>query len=55
MRGLVEIDFQRFSFLGVFGGRQLPLASGDNKDNNAGDEKDAVNEYISLGLDPRIL
>lgn len=44
VRGLVKIDFQRLSFLGVFGGCKLPLAPGDDKDHDARNKKDAVNE-----------
>lgn len=54
MRGLVKIDFQRLSFLGVINSRQLPLAPSDYKNNNSSNDKNTINGYVSLGLDLRI-
>ena len=53
MRGLVEIDFERFSALGVFGGSHPPLTSRDDKDDNSSGNEDTERANISLGCDPR--
>jgi len=58
LRGFVEVDLERFSFLHFIGSELLPSSSGDDKENNKSNEEDnshycrwnSVENHLAGGL-----